>query len=181
MRLFIGVPLAEAVTSELAAVCARLRSGSGGLRWSAPESWHITLQFLGNATGEQYTCLVPQLRAVHSVPVAIQLGELGFFDRAGIFFAGVELAPQLIVLQQRVTQASGQCGFDAEDRSFHPHITLARGKDNDKGRELKGLERRLTFQPEFPRFIAHEFLLYESHLGPAGSSYEIRETFPFGR
>ena len=51
--LFIGIPLAAATANDLTAAVNRLRStanqraASGNLRWSAPESWHITLQFLG--------------------------------------------------------------------------------------------------------------------------------------
>jgi 2'-5' RNA ligase len=189
MRLFVGIPLDDTVVSELGAVCDRLRSNTdglrwAGLRWSGPESWHITLQFLGNTSPEQYACLSARLRAVHAPPVPIHLGELGFFDRAGIFFAGVELTPQLISLEQRVTEATAGCGFVSEDRAFHPHITLARSKGQGRGRPFaalkKRIEERIGHQPRFSRFTAQEFILYESHLGPAGSRYEIRARFPLG-
>ena len=36
-----------------------------------------------------------RLRELHAAPVPIELEELGFFDRAGIFFAGVALTPEL--------------------------------------------------------------------------------------
>lgn len=52
MRLFIGIPLAADVVRELAALTARLRSPSDGLRWSAAEDWHITLQFLGQTKAD---------------------------------------------------------------------------------------------------------------------------------
>ncbi len=53
MRLFVGIALADAVVRELESVVARLRSSDSGLRWTEPDSWHITLQFLGNTTPEQ--------------------------------------------------------------------------------------------------------------------------------
>jgi 2'-5' RNA ligase len=128
MRLFIGIPLAAAVIDELKAATSRLHSSADGLRWTAPESWHITLQFLGNTDPEQYTCLVPRLRALHSPPVSISLEALGCFDRAGILFAGVRLTPELLLLQERVTTATQPCGFAPESRPYQPHITLARAK-----------------------------------------------------
>ena len=128
MRLFIGIPLAPVVVDELAAVTERLKSPSDGLRWSAPAGWHITLQFLGKTSAEQYACLVPALREIRFSPFAIQLEAPGFFDRAGVFFAGVRLSPQLIRLQELVVAATRPCGFVAEDRPYHPHITLARAK-----------------------------------------------------
>src|SRR5271156_493848 len=100
MRFFVGIPLAPAVIEELSAVSLRLQSGADGLRWSAAESWHITLQFLGST--QQYECIVARLRELRSAAVPIQLEGLGFFERAGIFFAGVRLTPQLATLQQRV-------------------------------------------------------------------------------
>lgn len=181
MRLFIGIPLAEPVQAELSALCGRLRPHTEGLRWSAPESWHITLEFLGNATPEQFDCLANHLAQVRSAPVPLRLGELDIFDRAGIFLAKVELTPQLTALQARVTQATAECGFVPENRPYQPHITLARAR-GDRGRQqLKTLKTRTPAKPTFPGFTAREFLLYESHLGPGGSKYEVRQRFTVQR
>lgn len=179
MRLFIGIPLADAVTAELTALCGRLRSEGDGLRWSAPESWHITLQFLGTATAEQFDCLAARLAEMHSSPVPARLGGIGIFERAGAFLAEVELTPELTALQKRVTEATAHCGFEAEDRPYHPHITLARSKGESGRRQLKTLKTRAPSKPGFTGFTAREFLLYESHLGPGGSKYEVRARFAF--
>ena len=76
MRLFVGIPLATAVIEELSAISLRLQSSEDGLRWSAAESWHITLQFLGNTP--QYECIVQRLRELRSASVPIQLEGPGF-------------------------------------------------------------------------------------------------------
>lgn len=178
MRLFVGIPLSAAVTGELTAVAARLRSREDGLRWAATESWHITLQFLGNTRPEQYECLIAHLSKLRSRPVPIRLGELGFFDRAGIFYTGVALSPELDSLQHRVVTATSQCGFVPEARAYHPHITLARAKGEGRGRPLRSLETKIGRQPSFSPFTAAEFLLYESHLSRTGSIYEVRHRFP---
>jgi hypothetical protein len=39
---------------------------------------------------------------------------------------------------------------------------------------------RMRLQPRFTRFVAEEFLLYESFLGSAGARHEVRERFPLG-
>lgn len=180
MRLFVGIPLASAVIGELAAVAARLKSNQDGLRWTAAESWHITLQFLGNTSSEKYQCLVARLRELSSPSVPVKLEELGFFDRAGVFFASVGLTPELLSLQQRVTAATAMCGFVAETRPYQPHITLARARGDGRGQPLRALKARIHGQPAFTRFVAHEFLLYESQLLPAGAHYQVRERFPLG-
>lgn len=177
MRLFVGIPLADAVVRELAAVVARLRREAGGLRWTAPESWHITLQFLGNATPQQFACLAARLGELRAAPLAVQLGELGCFDRAGVLFASVAVTPELVALQQCVTAATSRCGFVAEAKPFHPHITLARAKGTGRDRELRELMAGVGAQPAFTHFTAREFLLYESHLGPGGARYEVKARF----
>jgi 2'-5' RNA ligase len=175
MRLFIGIPLAAAVIDELKAASARLRSSADGLRWTAPESWHITLQFLGNTAPEQCACVVASLRALHSPPVPICLEALGCFDRAGILFAGILLTPELLLLQERVTTATQPCGFVPELRTYQPHVTLARAKGQKSG--LGELKTKIRRQPDFTRFVAREFLLYESFLSSDGARYEVRERF----
>jgi 2'-5' RNA ligase len=177
MRLFVGIPLTVAVIEELSAASMRLQSQADGLRWSAPESWHITMQFLG--TTPQYECIVSRLGDLRSSPVPIQLEGLGFFDRAGVFFAGVNLTPELEALQQRVIGATGLCGFIPETRPYHPHITLARSKGKG-GRGLGELKSKIHRDPRFTSFIADAFVLYESVPGPGGSRYEIRDRFTLG-
>jgi RNA 2',3'-cyclic 3'-phosphodiesterase len=177
MRLFAGIPLAAALIDELSAVSVRLRSSADGLRWSAPESWHITLQFLGNTSQEQYECTVARLHELRSPSVAIQVEGLGLFERAGVFFAGVRLTPELRALQERVTAATGLCGFIPETRPYHPHVTLARTKGKERTHGLNELKSRIHRQPAFTSFVAEEFVLYESVTRPTGALYEVRERF----
>jgi 2'-5' RNA ligase len=189
MRLFVGIALADAVVRELKATVAGLRSRGpadrqarespvAGLRWTEPDSWHITLQFLGNATPEQYACLLAQLGDVRSLPVPVELGSLGCFDRTGVLFADITVTPALAALADGVMAATSGCGFVAETRPFHPHITLARMKGQGRGAELRSLTSGMRNQPRFLPFTAREFLLYESHLNAEGARYEVRGRFP---
>ena len=180
MRLFVGIPLAASVIEQLEKISMRHRVEGDGLRWSTPESWHITLQFLGNTSETQYECVIARLRELHVPPVPVELDELGYFDRAGILFAGVTLTPELLALQQRVTAATLPCGFTPEDRPYRPHITLARSKGRRNAVGLEALKGKIRQQPKFSRFVAEEFLLYESFTLPTGSQYETRERFRLG-
>lgn len=180
MRLFVGIPLADQVRAELAAVVARLRQGSDNLRWSAPESWHITLQFLGNADAGPLDSLKARLGEVRSAPVPVRLAALGAFERAGVVFVDVEVAPALAALQQQIAAASAQCGFRPEERPFHPHITLARVRGRRSFRGLPLPPRGQQKPPQFAPFSAREFLLYESFTDPSGARYEVRARFALG-
>jgi RNA 2',3'-cyclic 3'-phosphodiesterase len=175
MRLFIGIPLADTVVAELSGLTERLKAAGDGLRWPAAAGWHITLQFLGKTSEEQYGCVVAGLRDIRQAQFAIQLEPPGCFDRAGVFFAGVRLSARLEHLQQLVAAATQPCGFVAEDRPYHPHITLARVKG---GRApLMALKSRVRDVPALSSFVAKEFLLYESFPDAGGSRYEVRERF----
>jgi 2'-5' RNA ligase len=175
MRLFIGIAMTPQVVEQLAAVRARLERPDDGLRWSAPEGWHITLQFLGAATPEQFDCVVAGLRAINAAPVPVCIEGLGFFERSGVFWAGVHMTPQLIALQKSVVEATRPCGFEPEDRPYSPHITLARNRGRENG--IRVLKPRVGVAPQFASFTANEFLLYESFPGPKGSKYEVRARF----
>lgn len=175
MRLFIGIPMSRAVTDQLAAVRARLAQPADGLRWSSPESWHVTLVFLGATSPSQYDCVIARLRSLAATPVPVQLEGLGFFDRSGVFFAGVRISSELAELQKSVVAATSECGFEPEDRPYHPHITLARNRGRENG--VRSLKPRVGPSPEFAGFLANEFLLYESIPGQAGSRYDVRARF----
>lgn len=185
MRLFIGIALTEEATAALRAVrerLERLSSGESELRWSAPESWHVTLQFLGQTSDEQARCVVENLGTVRAERVPVRIEGLGFFERAGVFWAGVALTPELLALQQKVVAATRVCGFVPEDRAYRPHITLARAKGRAGARALAPLRKsvekhRLELRTEF---VAGEFVLYESLPGPEGSRYEVRGRWGLG-
>jgi 2'-5' RNA ligase len=177
MRLFVGIPLSLKVRGELAAVLAPVMSRADGWRWASAESWHITLQFLGDTPHEKFELVSASLRAIQSTAVPIQIDRLDFFVRGGIFFAAASLSPKLAALYQKVKEAATQSGFKPETRAFHPHITLARTKDKIEGPTLRALRDKLPLRPGFSRFIADEFLFFESFLSPAGARYEIRERF----
>ncbi|HEX4309539.1 MAG TPA: RNA 2',3'-cyclic phosphodiesterase [Acidobacteriaceae bacterium] len=149
------------------------------LRWSAPESWHVTLQFLGQTSEEQAVCVVENLKTVHARAVPVQIAGLGCFDRAGVFWAGIGLTPELLALQQFVTTAMRRCAFVPEDRAYNPHITLARTKGRAGGKALAPLKKAVEKGNLAPHaeFAARGFVLYESLPGPNGSRYEIRERF----
>ena len=179
MRLFVAVPLPEETTRELAAMVERMRRrpDAGELRWSPPESWHITLQFLGNAGTEEFACLVERLRGVRAAPMKIVPEKIGAFGRVGILHAGVTPTPELLELEKRVTAATVRCGFEREDRPYRPHITLARRRGRGGRDGISSVAQKNAEITPFKSFMADEFALYESFLGGA-ARYEIRERFP---
>lgn len=176
MRLFVGIELDEQAGRALDQVQERLAAAGGGLRWSRPGDRHVTLQFLGKADVGQFTCLQAHLAEVREQPCPVRLSGLGFFVRAGVFWAGVERTPGLLELRHKIMAATRICGFTPEMRPYHPHITLARQRGRGFSVELRKLQQGVAsgdFQME-TEFLASEFLLYDSMPGAIGSRYEVR-------
>lgn len=180
MRLFVGIPLPSPVIEALDSVHRSLRGPGDNLRWSSPETWHITVQFLGECSANTSECVIERLAEIRSPRFPVVLKDTGVFERAGVFWAGVEVSAELRQLEKQVVTVTGRCGFTAEDRPYHPHVTLARAKGDDRVSVLSKLQRRVRQDFEFPPFIATEFLLYESFLGPGGTRHEVRRRFPLG-
>ena len=181
MRLFVAVPMSDMATRELSATVERMRRRAGAeeLRWSSPESWHVTLQFLGSADAVAFDCLLQQLRKVQAQPVKIVSETVGSFARAGVLHIGVKPTPQLLQLEKQISAATARCGFVREDRPYHPHITLARTRGRGGRYALSALVEKSREVIPFTAFTAGEFALYESVPGGA-ARYEIREHFPLG-
>ncbi|HKO20019.1 MAG TPA: RNA 2',3'-cyclic phosphodiesterase [Acidobacteriaceae bacterium] len=179
MRLFVAIPILEQTTRELGEATARMRKRPGAqeLRWSPPESWHITLQFLGNVDTDKFACLLQQLRKIHAQPLKIVPEKLGAFRRVGILYVSVKATPGLLGLEEQITAATALCGFAREDRPYHPHITLARSRGGGGWDGIASAADKNGELTPFTAFTAGEFALYESFLGGA-TRYEIRERFP---
>ena len=176
MRLFVGIPLAEAVRDEISALTARLKSKNDGLRWSAPESWHITLAFLGNTGREQYECVAARLGELHLPPVPIALEKVELFARGGVLVVTVRPTPQLLQLQQRVSAAAEFCGFVPEARPYQPHITLARSSKG-RGQKLTALKTKMHRQQTFSSFVAREFFSTRAFWNPADRAMKSAGVF----
>ena len=172
MRLFVAIPIAEAVREQIARLAERLQRPDDELRWSAPESWHITLQFLGAVSTARYECLRASLTEVSTTGFELRMGD---FERPGIFYVAVQGTPELESLQRKVVAATAGCGFEAQERAYRPHITLARNRGRGAG--ISRLKARVGATPQLPAFPAREFLLYESFPGASGSRYEVRQRF----
>ena len=172
MRVFAGIPLPPPVIDRLSMLRLRLATPKDGLRWSAPEQWHLTLRFFGEIADEAAPALVNATSALRAEPPRLHMERLGAFPVKGILFAELLHSPELTHLQQQVESVAVHCGLAPETRPFHPHITLARSR-NRIG--LATVKKFMT--PEPPAFgpglswVAEQLWLYESELGMGGAEY----------
>lgn len=175
MRLFIALDLPAAVRDELAAAQRRLRGQP--VRWSAPASMHLTLQFLGETAESLVAPLLAGLEAIAAPAIRLRLEGLGAFPnpaRARVIWAGVAGdTAALSELQQRVLTVTEPLGFEPERRPFRAHLTLGRVRQDTRPEQLRTLAAALAATPP-PAPLAWEAgrpILFQSTLTPQGAIY----------
>jgi 2'-5' RNA ligase len=169
MRLFVALDLPEAVRARL----AMLQSGVPGARWVAQENLHLTVRFLGEVDTGTAHDLDAELARVDAPAFDFGLSAVSFFGperKPQVLWAGVDRAEPLQFLHAKVNRAAVAAGLPADDRKFHPHVTLARLRDTPMRRVRDWLSGNALFQAG--PIEADRFVLFRSHLGKEGPAYE---------
>ncbi|MBL8897906.1 MAG: RNA 2',3'-cyclic phosphodiesterase [Planctomycetes bacterium] len=131
-RLFWGIELPRATREALAAALAPLRRGAPGLRWTSPESWHITAYFLGDVAPTR----VPEIveagarAAARAQPLELVLRGLGRFPESGnarVHWIGCdgELEALRAAANELALEMVG-LGLPVDEKPLIPHVTIAR-------------------------------------------------------
>ena len=168
MRLFVALGLPPDTRGRL----ARLASGLPGARWLLPETYHLTLRFLGEVPRHRAEELDGALAALRGRRFTLQLAGVGVFEKAGraqALWAGVERNPQLDHLQSKVEVAVQRIGFEPERRRFTPHVTVARLDNAASGKLAEWVQAHNLLRAD-PVAVEH-FTLFSSLLGKDGAVY----------
>lgn len=131
MRLFVALEPPAPVVEHLDDFLDVRRDAGGGLRWSPPVRWHVTLAFMGSAPERVVEDIVDGVGAVaaRTAPPALGLAGGGCFPdvtRARVLYAGVSGGAALAPLATSVRAACSVAGAGPEGGAFRPHVTLAR-------------------------------------------------------
>ncbi len=175
-RIFIAVELDPALHQHVVEAQRRLEAAGARIRWIKPGNLHFTLRFLGEITPAQVALAkIASREAVAGIrPFAIALTHLGAFpslQRPQVVWIGVgDGAQALEALAQRLDDRLAHHRFPLEDRTFRPHLTLARVRD---ARQWGDVVRALTQHAELPvgSQEVRTISVMESHLTPDGPIY----------
>lgn len=122
-RLFTGIPLPASVTQQLILLQSQ---PTPGLRLVKAEQMHLTLHFIGEGDVEAYRQALDEWRVPAFTMTIESLGK--FFNRQGtILWAGLRYDSALMRLHKELESTLQAVGYRPEKRSYHPHLTLARG------------------------------------------------------
>jgi len=182
LRIFVAIELSEEVLAQARILLEDLGKEVPAVRWARPESLHVTLKFLGEVGDERVDSIGEALdRAAAgggTSPFTFEVEGLGTFGerkRPRVVWAGVrERSGALSELYAAAESACVKLGFGAEDRPFHPHLTLARLK-GPVPRLGRALAKRSGVR--FGSTEVRSFMLIRSELRPEGALYTTLRRF----
>ncbi len=196
-RLFISVPLPLEVTTLVGEVVRDLSTEGWPVRWVAPDTAHITLQFIGEVPPERAEFLrlaLPPVVARHTA-FNLRTADLGVFPnqrRPRVLWLGLYgPAHRLASLRDDITDLLRQFEFPLDDKEFHPHVTLGRVRDvrDGSGRDLPArIQRRFAEEAASGRVTSkapipvpvQEVHLVRSFLEREGARHEPIARCPLG-
>ena len=181
IRAFVAVELPPFLKLALQRELDGLRSnlGDSALRWVRPEAVHLTLRFLGESTPEKLAEvgeIMTQVGGGHP-PLTAQVGGLGRFpggSRPRVIWIGVqESTGGLTAVQGELELRIANLGYPAEERSFHPHLTLARVRREVSPSGLRQLAEQLDHSSigDLGQLDITHLSLMRSQLGAGGASH----------
>jgi 2'-5' RNA ligase len=178
-RAFVAVRPPDAVLAAVAGAVAPVRDGGlvPGARWTTPEQWHLTLQFLGNRV--DLDGVAAALDSLDATGGGARLGGGGAFrsvKRATVLWLGLAEGGELVTsLATAVGALHAPVGYPPEDRPFHAHLTLARlARPADVRPAVEGLGANPVGEP----WTVGEIVLYESVTRRDGATYRKHAAFP---
>ena len=157
----------------------RSNLGDSALRWVRPQAVHLTLRFLGESTPEKLAEvgeIMPQVCG-HHPPLTALVGGLGRFpggSRPRVIWVGVqEPTGGLKEVQAELEMRIAELGYPTEERSFHPHLTLARVRREISPAGLRRLSEQLDHMGvgDLGQLEITHLSLMRSQLGAGGASY----------
>jgi RNA 2',3'-cyclic 3'-phosphodiesterase len=163
MRLFVALALPESIRWQL-----RLLSGGlPGVRWVEPESFHITLRFIGEVNGG--------IRAPSFNISLAGIGHFGSGSKLRSLWVGVDKQPALFHLHDKIESAIVRAGLSPDGQKYQPHVTLARSKGEATPKLGEYLVHNNLFRT--PPFEATHFTLFSSFLSHSGAIYTPERSY----
>lgn len=178
MRAFIALNLPKKERQRVHRAARLLREEDMPVRWVDPDNLHITLKFLGEVRPERVGAVEETLARVAqgTPPFPLTLAGFGAFPtirRPRVIWLGVDATPELRCLKQDLEWALADCGFEAETRAFHPHLTLGRADPRDGAGAFRGLDEVVAGLEFHAEVRMHSVDLMRSHLSRAGARYSV--------
>jgi len=189
LRLFVAIPVPEAVRNEVIRVQRELRRlvPPDAIRWTNPEQFHLTLRFLGDVSSDRVAALKESVHTVCSGESALRLCAqgVGFFPNTRsprVVWAGVNDGEgRLADLQKKIESAVQLFTKEPGTERFAGHMTLGRVKFLKRPEIEKLAAHAQTVKDRLlGEWTAQEIEIIRSELSPEGARYTSLAVFQLG-
>ncbi|MCP4572369.1 MAG: RNA 2',3'-cyclic phosphodiesterase [bacterium] len=174
MRAFLAVHPGEEFRSALS-TCLDPWRRRIPIRWTRPDAWHLTLQFLGEWPDERLQALQERLDGVAGpAPWSLRPAGLDAFPnlrQPRVLFLQLEDDGRIARLASLVRGAVADAWPDGpqDTKPLRPHLTVARVKDPLEQSQVNGLKD--IDLDGLPPLAVTGFALVGSRLQPDGPRY----------
>jgi 2'-5' RNA ligase len=179
LRAFIALDIPPGILSAIREATAQVRAEIGALvRWVPIENMHLTLKFLGDVSPTHIESLSEMILSEANLcpPFEMQVGGLGALPglrRPRVIFVGIQAPAGLDALARGIESACRRLGYASEERSFHPHLTLGRIRQDPgviEGQKIRRAVETATIDLLGTARV-DSVKLYKSELKPDGAVY----------
>jgi 2'-5' RNA ligase len=181
LRLFAALELPPSHLDAAVSVIERLRPQLEGIRWTDPAKLHLTIKFMGSVPGDRLPDVIgicQKVAARHSPSTLVErgLGAFSSWRRARVLWVGYEDPEGAVgALARDLDGALGETGIARDERRLRLHLTLGRARTPVPLPDLED-----DPPPALEPVMVDGFVLFRSHLGRSGSTYEAIERIPLG-
>lgn len=187
MRAFLAVPSDPDWVSSARDLLTGVRPHLPDASWTRPESWHLTVKFLGEIPTETAAAFAEGVAGLAQALCPGDLrarGPVVFPQRGPARVLGVGFTPTrgLEEVRRLAVEAEAMArsvGADRDDRPFHPHVTFARLRRPWPRAAVASYDRDVSAW-EFPSWPARTCALYASRLSPLGAVHTPLGEWAFG-
>ncbi len=178
LRAFIAVKMPPGAIARLREAQDRLRAAEADWKWVKPETFHITLKFLGDVEHSRISALWDSVcgAVAGSRPFTMALRGLGAFPdihAPRVAWVGIdEGSAALVDLAAKIEGACEQHGFPPERRPFRTHLTLGRARRPAPNPPLAAAIEHMA-EADLGEAGVDRILLMKSRLTPQGAQYEV--------
>lgn len=176
IRTFIAIKIVA--EKRLADLFSDLKKSLKGeeIRWVDTDNLHLTLRFLGETNREQVSEIINVLESVSEnfKPFVIEIKGAGVFKnkmQPRVLFLTVENNQILFQLANEIRNKIKPFGFDDDEKTFNPHLTLGRIKYIENKDAFYALANRFK-DVKVQMVTVTEVIFYQSILSSDGPAYK---------
>jgi 2'-5' RNA ligase len=146
------------------------------IKWVDINNLHLTLRFLGETNREQISETIKVLESIasHFNSFQIEIKGVGVFKnkmQPRVLFLSVVNNLILKKLADEIREKLNFIGFDEDEKTFNPHLTLGRIKYIENKDTFYVLANRFSDE-KIQSFTVSEITFYQSILSSAGPTYK---------